>query len=89
MSKNPKPRVVHIFKAQPEETESIIISIDRMVPNAVNLDAARVGYNLQAESLVKEFIAVLPGGTVDALFAKLAAHKAGLLKIAHEPKTKN
>lgn len=83
----PDRRVTTVHKAEPVlrdgEVEARTLDITEPLPDLMkmSLSEVRVFYNAQAAAVHGALIAALPGGTLDSLFAVMAADRASLWRV--------
>jgi len=76
---------VILCKATPignQVIEDVRIDFRKECPDFKDLSSAAHFYDLEADDIAERLIAVLPGGVLDRLTAKLLIHKASLLRIS-------
>ena len=82
----PKNLFTELYRAQPTgETQPPVvrITINDIVPDHVNLYAARAFYRAEAKILADALYKALPGGTIVALLVELLDRAASRLRVSH------
>lgn len=74
-------------KAEPihrqEQVTDVVIEISGKQPEHPDLNQAGAYFMGEAEAIYRALTAALPGGTLDALFAVMAADKASRFRVAY------
>lgn len=80
-------RFVIVSKAEPthgqDQVAEVVIQISGTQPEHPDLKQAAEFFHDEAQVIHKALSAALPGGTLDALFAVMAADKASRFRVAY------
>jgi hypothetical protein len=79
---------INTYKASPitGEVKDLTINFCKKIPEFEGdyFKSSKDDYKKEAEIILAAMLKHVPGGLIDALFASMAAYKAGILIVPHE-----